>query len=202
MTGSCPAPKAQSSQTEWDANNDLGEAQCKRRAHADCTSVTSGMRSNRTWWPRRHSCNCVATKSSCPSGVPNTRMPNRSMGNPEPRHTNASGSVTHAIRSSVSKNPGLTPPEFHTWVLPSFMRMREWTHNSRCTVHTRPAIDQGLGSQRTDRRETPTTFLYRPENPGWQRVQYADPMGIIGSPCSPPSPCSMRWTCPSSSSQR
>ena len=92
------------------------------------------MRSSRTWWLRRHSCNCVATKSSCPSGVPSTRMPNCSVGNPEPRHTNASGSVTRAIRSSVSQNPGLTRPEFHTWVLPSFMRMREWTHNSRCTV--------------------------------------------------------------------
>ena len=109
---------------------------------------------------------CVATKSSCPNGVPNTRMPN-----PEPRHTNASGSVTRGIRSSVFAE--FRPDSARIPHLGLAFVDANAVHGPTIRVarsHTSPAIDQvwGHNVQIVVKRQLSTTAMRGPRTPCWK----------------------------------
>ena len=115
-----------SGRTTLSKNVALALAQWTNNAQADCKSGTAGIRD------KNSSCSWILpskwaeTKSGCPSGVPNTLMPCCPVGRSEPFHTLASGCSLCATDSNASQAGGLTPPWFHTWVFPVWIRMPQW----------------------------------------------------------------------------
>ena len=74
----------------------------------------------------------------------------------------AQDSVAWTIRSNVSQNSGRTPQEFHTWVMPPLMRMREFFLHPQllllCSVHVPQSVWNGSGDVQIVKKCHQTVF--------------------------------------------
>ena len=114
---------------------------------------------------------------------------------PDPFHTRPSGSAIWAIRSQHIA-------EFQTCVFPSCTRMRACLHNSRSTPPYACCKPSGSVEMCTSFRNainrSPSARPSSIAHTHLHVVRGQSKGDINGSPCSPPSPCSMWCTVPSS----